>query len=30
VAGSDVLQAGPYAGMTPDVNVVKLQADVAF
>jgi len=30
VAGSDVLQAGPYSGMTPDVNVVKLQADVAF
>jgi hypothetical protein len=30
VAGSDVLQAGPYSGMTPDTNVVKLQADVAF
>jgi hypothetical protein len=30
VAGSDVLQAGPYAGTTPDENVVKLQADVAF
>jgi hypothetical protein len=30
VAGSDVLQAGPYSGMTPDVNVVKLQADIAF
>jgi hypothetical protein len=30
VAGSDVLQAGPYSGMTPDKNVIKLQADVAF
>lgn len=30
VAGSDVLQAGPYARTTPDVNVVKLQADIAF
>ena len=30
VAGSDVLQAGPYSGMTPDVNVVKLQAEIAF
>ena len=30
VAGSDVLQAGPYSGMTPDQNVVKLQAEIAF
>ena len=30
VAGSNVLQQGPYAGMTPDQNVVKLQAEIAF
>jgi hypothetical protein len=30
VAGSNVLQQGPYAGKTPDENVVKLQADIAF
>jgi hypothetical protein len=30
VAGSDVLQQGPYSGKTPDENVVKLQADIAF
>jgi hypothetical protein len=30
VAGSDVLQQGPYAGLTPDKDVVKLQADIAF
>jgi hypothetical protein len=30
VAGASVLQAGPYSGMTPDANVVKLQADIAF
>jgi hypothetical protein len=30
VAGSDVLQQGPYAGKTPDSNVVKFQADIAF
>jgi hypothetical protein len=30
VAGNDVLQGGPYSGMTPDKNVVKLQAEVAF
>jgi hypothetical protein len=30
VAGSNVLQEGPYAGMTPDENVVKIQAEVAF
>jgi len=30
VAGSDVLQQGPYAQLTPDKDVVKLQADIAF
>jgi hypothetical protein len=30
VAGSNVLQQGPYSGKTPDENVVKLQADIAF
>lgn len=31
VAGSNVVQgSGPYFGMTPDENVVKLQAQVAF
>ncbi|HTV17707.1 MAG TPA: hypothetical protein VMG12_03525 [Polyangiaceae bacterium] len=30
VAGSNVLQQGPYAGKTPDENVIKLQADIAF
>jgi len=30
VAGSDVLQQGPYAGKKPDENIVKLQADIAF
>jgi hypothetical protein len=30
VAGSNVLQQGPYSGKTPDQNVVKLQADIAF
>ena len=30
VAGSNVIQEGPYANMTPDENVVKLQADIAF
>jgi len=30
VAGSDVLQQGPYAGKRPDQNVIKLQADIAF
>jgi hypothetical protein len=30
VAGSNVLQQGPYSGQTPDENVVKLQADIAF
>jgi len=30
VAGSNVLQQGPYSGKKPDENVVKLQADIAF
>jgi hypothetical protein len=30
VAGSTIIQAGPYADMTPDKNVVKVQAEVAF
>jgi hypothetical protein len=30
VAGSNVLQEGPYSHQTPDENVVKLQADIAF
>jgi hypothetical protein len=30
VAGSSVTQEGPYSGMTPDKNVVKLQAEIAF
>jgi hypothetical protein len=30
IAGSNVLQQGPYSGKTPDENVVKLQADIAF
>jgi hypothetical protein len=30
VAGSTVLQGGPYAQKTPDENVVKLQAEIAF
>jgi hypothetical protein len=30
VAGSSVLQEGPYAGKKPDANVVKLQAEIAF
>jgi hypothetical protein len=30
VAGSSVLQEGPYSGMKPDQNVVKLQAEIAF
>ena len=29
-ASSTVLQEGPYGGMTPDRNVVKLQAEIAF
>jgi hypothetical protein len=30
VAGSSVTQQGPYSGMTPDTNVIKLQAEIAF
>ena len=30
VAGSTVLQQGPYLGRTPDRNVLKLQAEIAF
>jgi hypothetical protein len=30
VAGSDILQGGPYAGQKPDMDVVKVQAEVAF
>jgi hypothetical protein len=30
VVGSNVLQQGPYSGDTPDEDVVKLQADIAF
>ncbi len=30
VAGSDIIQGGPYAGQKPDMDVVKLQATVAF
>jgi hypothetical protein len=30
VAGSNVLQQGPYSGQKPDATVVKLQAEIAF
>ena len=30
VAGSSVTQEGPYAGKTPDENILKIQADIAF
>jgi len=30
IPGSQVLQQGAYVGLTPDENVVKLQADIAF
>lgn len=30
VAGSDIIQGGAYAGRTPDMDVVRLQASVAF
>jgi hypothetical protein len=30
VAGSNVLQEGPYSGKKPDESVVKLQAEIAF
>jgi hypothetical protein len=30
VAGSDIIQGGPYAGSKPDMDVVKVQADIHF
>ncbi|HVZ89082.1 MAG TPA: hypothetical protein VHG72_19085 [Polyangia bacterium] len=30
IAGSSVTQEGPYSGMTPDKNVIKIQAEIAF
>jgi hypothetical protein len=30
VAGNNILQGGPYAGWKPDMDVIKLQATVAF
>jgi hypothetical protein len=30
VAGSDIIQGGPYAGSKPDQDVIKLQADIQF
>jgi hypothetical protein len=30
VAGSNVLQQGPYSGTKPDMDVLKLQAEIAF
>ena len=30
VAGSNVLQSGPYQGTKADANVIKMQAEVAF
>lgn len=30
VAGSDIIQGGAYAGSKPDMDVVKLQADIHF
>jgi hypothetical protein len=30
VAGSDILQGGTYSGHKPDMDVVKLQAEVSF
>jgi hypothetical protein len=30
VAGSDILQGGPYVGLKPDMDVVKIQASVSF
>jgi hypothetical protein len=30
VAGSNIVQSGPYAGDTPDRDVIRLQATVAF
>jgi hypothetical protein len=30
VAGSDIVQGGPYTGSKPDMDVVKVQADIKF
>lgn len=30
IAGSDIVQGGPYAGETPDMDVIRLQASIAF
>ena len=30
VAGSDIIQGGTYAGSKPDMDVVRIQADVSF
>jgi len=30
IAGSDVVQGGPYAGHKPDMDVIRVQASVAF
>jgi hypothetical protein len=30
VAGSNILQGGPYSGQKPDMDVIELQATVAF
>lgn len=30
VAGSDIIQGGPYAGSKPDMDIVRLQAEVSF
>jgi hypothetical protein len=30
VPGSDIIQGGPYAGSKPDMDVVKIQADIRF
>ena len=30
VAGSDILQGGPYSGQKPDMDVIKVQANVSL
>lgn len=30
VPGSDIIQGGPYAGSTPDMDVLRIQADIQF
>lgn len=30
VAGSDIIQGGPYAGSRPDMDVVRIQGEVSF